>query len=269
MVEYQNEVRCCLELLKQHVKQSSIGYKALAERLGVSVLTIKRQLNGHEISMTKLLALCDAAQVDFTELWETVKNRKVEHNIFTEKQDRAFYYFPHLFRYFMELLSKNTPKQIQETWNISSASTHIYLRKLEEIGLISLSEKGSPTILISEPMGFGGNSLNVIKPIQAALIDVSNKLIAPSQDEAFVIVKPMLLSEDLRHKMHKDIAELVSRYAELSERYYFESNLPPYNIVVCDYKIQEEGSYPDIIDVTGFESASESNCESPTKADGQ
>lgn len=257
MVEYRNVVGCCLELLKEHVKQSSTGYQQLAERLGVSVLTIKRQLNGDEISMSKLLALCDAAQVDFTEIWEKVKNRKVEHNLFTEKQDYAFYYFPHLFRYFMELLSQNTPKQIEETWNISSASTHIYLRKLEEIGLISLSEKANPTILISEPMGFGGESLNVIKPIQAALIDVSDKLIAPREDEPFVITKPMLLSEDLRHKMYKEIAELVSRYAELSERYYFDSSLPPFNLVVCDYKVQEEESYPDIVDVTGFELPSE------------
>lgn len=76
MVEYRNVVRLCLELLKKHVKQSSTGYQQLAERLGVSVLTIKRQLNGDEISMSKLLALCDAAQVDFTEIWRKLKTEK-------------------------------------------------------------------------------------------------------------------------------------------------------------------------------------------------
>jgi transcriptional regulator with XRE-family HTH domain len=252
-MEYRNKVRCCLVFVKEHVKKSSTGYQQLAERLGVSVLTIKRQLNGDEISMSKLLALCDAAQVEFSEIWAKVENRKAEHNVFTKEQDYAFYYFPHLFRYFIELISNNSPSQIQEIWNISPASTHIYLRKLEELNLISLSEKANPTMLISEPMGFEGESLNVIKGIQKALIDVSDKLIAPREDEPFVIVKPMLLSEDLRHKMYKEIAELVSRYAELSERYFFSSTLPPCNLVICDYKVQDEEPFPDIIDITGFE----------------
>ena len=258
-MEYQNIVRSCLALLKENVKQSSIGYQQLAEILGVSVLTIKRQLNGDEISMSKLLALCDAAQVDFTELWESVKNRKVEHFVFTKEQDYAFYYFPHLFRYFMELLSPNTPKQIEETWRISPASTHIYLRKLEELGLISLSDKANPTLLASKPMGFGGESLNVIKPIQKALTDISDKLNTPQNDEPFVITKPMFLSEDLRHKMYKEIAELVSRYAELSERYFFDSSLPAFNLVICDYKVQHDESYPDIIDVNEFKLPSRVN----------
>ena len=252
-MEYRNKVRCCLVFVKEHVKKSSTGYQQLAERLGVSVLTIKRQLNGDEISMSKLLALCDAAQVDFADIWAKVENRKAEHNVFTKEQDHAFYYFPHLFRYFIELLSKHAPTQIEQAWNISPASTHIYLRKLEELNLISLSEKANPTMLISEPMGFEGESLNVIKGIQKALIDVSDKLIAPREDEPFVIAKPMLLSEDLRHKMYKEIAELVSRYAELSERYFFSSTLPPCNLVICDYKVQDEEPFPDIIDISGFE----------------
>jgi hypothetical protein len=122
--------------------------------------------------------------------------------------------------------------------------------------LISLSEKANPTVLISKPMGFEGESLNVIKGIQKALIDVSDKLIAPREDEPFVIAKPMLLSEDLRDNMYKEIAELVSRYAELSERYFFSSNLPPYNLVICDYKVQGEEPFPDIIDISGFELSS-------------
>jgi transcriptional regulator with XRE-family HTH domain len=76
-MEYRNKVRCCLEFVKEHVKKSSIGYQQLAERLGVSILTIKRQLNGHEISMSKLLALCDAAQVDFSEIWAKVEKQYI------------------------------------------------------------------------------------------------------------------------------------------------------------------------------------------------
>jgi len=253
-MEYQNKVRCCLELVKKHVQQSSTGYQQLADRLKVSLLTVKRQLNGDEISMSKLLALCDAAQVSFGEIWEKVELRKVEHNIFTKEQDFAFYHFPHLFRYFAELcFNKQSPAQIEESWSITAVSTHLYLRKLETLGLLKLSEKGNPTLLLSEPMGFSDGSLNVIKAIQVGLKDVSDKLIAPREDEPFVITKPMLLSSELRHNMYKELSDIVSRYAELSERYYIHSNEQLFQLVICDYKIQEEESPPEIINITAFE----------------
>jgi hypothetical protein len=50
----------------------------------------------------------------------------------------------------------------------------------------------------------------------------------------------------------KKNSEVVSRYAELSERYHFNSNLPHFNLVIYDYKIREEEPYPDIVDVAGF-----------------
>jgi len=255
-MEYRNKTRVCLNLIKEYVKKNAIGYQQLADRLGVSLLTIKRQLNGDEISMSKLLALCDAAQLSFSEIWQQVEQRKVEHTVFSEKQDHAFYHFPHLLSYFLELCYyKQSPEQIQKRWKISSASTHIYLRELEKLALIRLSEKSKATLLVSEPIGFGNGSLNVIKDIQAGLNDVSEKLIAPREDEPFVIVKPMLLSEELRDKMYAELAELVSRYAELSERYFIESSHPAFQLVVCDYKIQEQAPLADIIDVKNFKRA--------------
>jgi len=253
-MEYQNKIRSCLTLIKEQVKASKVGYQELAQRLGVSVLTIKRQLNADEIAMSKLLALCDAAEIDFAHVWQQVEQRKVEHTVFTQEQDKAFYFNPHLFHYFLELFSaKQTPEQIQQNWNICSASTHVYLRKLETLGLLQLSATGKPNFLISEPIGFGNGSLNIIKHIQQGLIDVSDKLITPREDEPFVIVKPMQLSEELRNKMYDEIKGLVSRYAEISERYYLTSDVPAYQLVCCDYKIQPEQPLADIIDVMSFD----------------
>lgn len=255
-LEYHNKVRSCLALLKTHIKQSATSYQQLADRTGVSLLTIKRQLNGDEISMTKLLALCDAAQIRFCELWEQVEQRKVEHNVFTDEQDKAFYHFPHLLRYFLELqLAKQTPEQIQQQWQISPASTHLYLRKLETLGLILLSEKGHPTMLMSEPVGFSGNSLNLRKGVKKGLEDICAGIMSPGQNgegETFVITKPMILADHLREKMYQEMSALVSRYAELSERYFVTSDIPAYQLVVCDYKMGEPEPLPDIINVVDF-----------------
>jgi hypothetical protein len=53
--------------------------------------------------------------------------------------------------------------------------------------------------------------------------------------------------------MYKEISELESRYSELSERYYIQSSEPLFQLVVCDYKVQEEESPPEIINVLGFD----------------
>jgi hypothetical protein len=252
-VEYQNKVRYCLQLLKEQIKNSAINYQQLADKLAVSVLTIKRQLNGEEISMGKLLALCDASQVNFSELWQKVENRVVEDTVFSKEQDFAFYHFPHLFHFFIELANNKTPESIRQQWQLTPASNHLYLRKLEQLKLISLSEQGKPTILLADPIGFGPESLCVIQSIQESLKQVSDNLITPNDNEPFIIAKPMMLDENLREKMYQELKELVSRYAELSERYYLDANLPSHNLVICDYKMHQEPQLAEIININGFE----------------
>jgi transcriptional regulator with XRE-family HTH domain len=257
-MEYQNKVRACLALVKQQVKQRKLNYHYISERLNVSVLTIKRQLNGEDIAMSKLLALCNACEVKFVDIWLEVENRKVQHTEFSKDQDRAFYQNPHLLRYFIELcLNKQSAEALQKEWGLSSASTHVYLRKLEQLALITLSEQNKATLLLAEPIGFGAGSLTVIKPIQAALIDVSEKLASERDDEPFVIVKPMLLPDELRHKMYDELKEVVSRYAELSERYFCDSSHQPQQLVICDYHLQESdaemGAEFNIINVFSIE----------------
>jgi transcriptional regulator with XRE-family HTH domain len=253
-MEYRNKVKSCLTFVKAHLKKQKVTYQQLADRLDVSLLTIKRQLNGDEISMSKLLGLCDAAGASFTDIWQQVEERKVQHTVFTVEQDLAFYKFPHLLHYFLELFcEKNSPEHIQEKWQLSPASTHIYLRELEKLALLNLSPKGTPTFLITEPIGFGSGSLNIMKEIQRALVDVSEKLINERDEEPFIIVKPLLLTDKLRSKMYEELMAVVSSYSELSERYYNDSQFPAGQLVICDYKPQQqENILCDIINVVSF-----------------
>jgi len=96
MIEYQNKVSSCISQIKERIKAQSLNYQAIADRLGVSLLTVKRQLNGEDISLTKLLALCDAAEVDFSEIWQSVNETAAIHTLITEAQDAAFFKNPHL-----------------------------------------------------------------------------------------------------------------------------------------------------------------------------
>jgi transcriptional regulator with XRE-family HTH domain len=235
-LNYPKKLKLCLSLLKQELREQKITYQQLADRLGVSLLTVKRQLNSTDIAFSKLIAICDAAGIEFSQIWHQIEAQKPAHTIFTKEQDATFCSYPHVYQYFVELFfNKKSTKQIQIENELTAASSYIYLRKLEEIDLISLSPNNKVTFLVSEPLGFAINTKFVFKEFQNALIEVSNRLIEPDKYEDFVIVKSLTLPDELRSKMYKETVELVSRYAELSESYFMHSSHPQHQLLICGY----------------------------------
>jgi len=244
----------CLLLLKQKLKDQGITYQQLANRLDVSLLTVKRQLNSEDIAFSKLLAICDSAEIEFHEIWQQVEAQKPAHTMFTKEQDNAFCRFPNLYQYFVELfLNKKSPQQIQIENSLTTASSYLYLRKLEELELLSLSVGGKVSFLVSAPLGFKKSTKFVFKEIQNALFEVSNRLVDDEKHEDFVLVKPLILPDELRTKMYKETVELVSRYAELSERYFLQSGHPLHHLVVCGYRRDDIHLGFKIINTTNFD----------------
>ncbi|WP_395344273.1 hypothetical protein PN836_005765 [Ningiella sp. W23] len=230
------KLKNCLDEIKKRLKEKRITYQQIADNLDVSLLTIKRQLNADDIAFVKLLSLCDAAGLSLTEILSEIEDTKAKHTSFTEEQDLAFCENECLFHYFAELFfNKKPPKNIQSEYHLTQASTHRYLRKLEDIGLISLSAKGNISFLVEAPIGFVESAQFVFKEIENALKVVAGRLSNVSQFNDFVIVKPLTLPTEIRDQMFREIADIVSSYAELSERFYLMSDCPVTSLVVCGY----------------------------------
>lgn len=230
------KLKNCLDVIKKRLKQKRITYQQIADKLGVSLLTIKRQLNADDIAFVKLLSLCDAAGLSLTEILSDIEDTKAKHSSFTEEQDLAFCENECLFHYFAELFfNKKSPQNIETEYHLTQASTYRYLRKLEDIGLISLSVKGNVTFLVEAPIGFVESAQFVFKEIENALKLVAGRLSKASQYNDFVVVKPLTLPTEIRDQMFREIADIVSSYAELSERFYLMSDYPVSSLVVCGY----------------------------------
>lgn len=254
MNEYQNKVISCIRLVKEQVKAQSLNYQTIADRLNISLLTVKRQLNGDDISLSKLLAICDAAEVNFSEIWQTVDETAVAHTIITDEQDSAFYKNPHLFSFFIELFQqKRTPEEIKQQWDLTSASLHLYLRKLETLDLIRVTAQQKISFRVSEPIGFGPESKVIKKEVANDLMQISQLYGSGEEQSGFMIAKPLKLSVELRDKMHQELCEIVSRYAELSEKYFIQSEHPVFNLAVCSYLARNAEKTSDIINLTHFD----------------
>lgn len=68
-----------------------------------------------------------------------------------------------------------------------------------------------------------------------------------------MIAKPLKLSIDLREKKYRELCEIVSRYAELSEKYFIQSEHPIVNLAVCSYLTSNTENTSDIINLTHFD----------------
>jgi transcriptional regulator with XRE-family HTH domain len=253
MIEYQNQVRQCLKAIKSQIKSRNITYQYMADRLGVSLVTVKRQLNANDLSLSKLLALCEAAGLDFLEAWQSIAEQKPLHTFITAEQDKAFFNNPHLMRFFFKLyIGKQSPEQIQKQCKLTSSSLHLYLRKLESLELISSFTSQKVTLAVAAPLGFGAGSLVLRQGLSAALKDCITAINQEHKTDQFLLLKPMRLSDELRSKMREEIEDVISQFAELSERYFSNSDHKLYNLVAFEYRESGLNEAVSIKNVRGF-----------------
>jgi hypothetical protein len=254
MNEYQNKVTSCIRLVKERIKAQSLNYQTIADRLNISLLTVKRQLNSDDISMSKLLAICDAAEINFSDIWQTVDEAEITHTLITEEQDSAFYKNPHLFSFFIELFQqKRTAEEIKQQWDLTPASLHLYLRKLETLDLIRVTAQQKISFRVREPIGFDAGSKVMNKEFANQLKQMSKLYGSGEKQSEFMIAKPLKLSVELREKMYQELCEIVSRYAELSEKYFIQSEHPVFNLAVCCYLAGSSEKTADIINLSHFD----------------
>ncbi|NRB36835.1 MAG: hypothetical protein HRU20_00040 [Pseudomonadales bacterium] len=253
-MNYQDKIKRCLSFIKDEVKTQGDTYQQLADKLEISLLTVKRQLNAGEISMSKLLALCDAVGLDFIDVWNAIEQQEQTHNVFSEQQDKAFYQHPALYTYFKALYQfQQSPEEIEQFWSISPASSEAYLNKLQTIGIIERGKNTYFKFLVSGPIDFSDDSLMVSSNIQKNLKIIGDNIVTGKGGADLLLVKPLKLNEEIREKMYAEIQEIANKYSELSQRYFNLADLPTQQLFICDYLPERDVQAELIVDVTKFE----------------
>lgn len=126
-------------VVKSLLKKKGMTYEQLAEQMDYSVPTIKRILGGEELSLNRLLQLCDILDTNLSEIEVLTQEPEGETPSFTEAQDEYLAKNKNYFAYLMKLYSGMTPKQIAEQYGLTERSTDKYLIGLEKHDLIKVS----------------------------------------------------------------------------------------------------------------------------------
>lgn len=126
--------------IKSLLKSKKKNYEELAVYLEVSVPTVKRILTKEELSLSRLLKICDYLEVSLSDLEKLAKHNHQNTEIyFTDKQDEFLAKNSHFLTFLLELYSRLSPQQIQKKYKLSSKSLELYLIKLDRLGLVRYS----------------------------------------------------------------------------------------------------------------------------------
>lgn len=208
----------CLAKLKDQLKEKRVTYKALAEALDISEVSVKRLLNHHTITLERLLEIAQILEIDAAELLASAQS-KPELTFFTEEQDAAFYGYPHLHAYFEQLFTKKkSPKVIEKEFGLNAASTHLYLRKLETLDLLTIGSNQNVSFRVSEPIGFSSKSRVIRANIKSAIIATCDRVLDQQADGDMMLVRELNLDNAIYGQLMKELSQVIGRYSELSHQ---------------------------------------------------
>lgn len=125
--------------LKERLKKRGLTYEDLAEHLEVSVPTVKRYLGPEEMTVSRLLQICEFVDLELEELAKVIEVGGLEEERFSDEQDKFLAKNPRYFAYFMRLCEGLSPAQIAEKHNLTQRSTDKYLIGLEKVDLIRVT----------------------------------------------------------------------------------------------------------------------------------
>lgn len=177
-------------LIKQELKSRAISYQDLAHELDLSQVSVKRLLNNAQpMSMQRLIHISQLIEFPLSILLEKAEANLHAIPLFTTEQDDAFYHCPPLFTFWSELAEHKTVEEITKRYDLDPASVHLYLRKLEKVGLISLGLNNQCKLQVAGHTAFEQGAkypdfftARVLEGLQQRVVNI-----AVDDDQAFLV----------------------------------------------------------------------------------
>lgn len=144
--------------LKKLLKAKGIVYQDLAQKLGLSLPSVKRILSKGDMTLSRLEEICQASGIavsDVLRLMETLSEGESEE--LTDEQEHYLARNPARLAYFELLLNGLKPKQIEAEFKLSPSQTVKILSDLDKWKLIEWSGQNKIKLKTTEMIRFRRN----------------------------------------------------------------------------------------------------------------
>lgn len=230
-------------VIKELLKEKGLTYDDVAAQLGCSLPTVNRILGSEEISLNRILELCDLLDVTFSDLASMTKEQNLKEDRFTEAQENFLSKNNHLFAYFLKLISGESPKDIAASNNLTQKSTDKYLIALEKQELIKVSGKNKIRPVFKGMPKLGKGALGrayyekIISGSGRFFIDHIRKNLQKTEgaSNAQFTVNGSKMTSQTYYKLIEEMEVLFSRYRDISDMEEKIKNPKDLKTVVINY----------------------------------
>lgn len=131
------------EGLKILLKNKGWTYGDLAEALGCSLPTVKRILGPEELTLSRLLQICEILETTLSDLERLAGARELEPSAgFTDEQEEFLAKHPNFLAFLSLLYAGDSPEKISREFGLTKRSQELYLLRLEKHEFLSVDAKG-------------------------------------------------------------------------------------------------------------------------------
>lgn len=172
MPKAQNEYRHVTDQLKRRLKEARIGYRELADAIGISESGLKKFMTAKDGSLQRVAEVCHYLGISLGELYRD--DRELAYR-FTPEQQTAFLANHLLFVLYWQLVYERLPfSSVQKEINLDSRQGFRLLRQLDQLKMIRLMPNGRirlPRIQAVKWVGEGPFIEKILKQWARAVID--------------------------------------------------------------------------------------------------
>ena len=203
--------------LKALMKKNRLTYQSIGSALDLSTATVKRRLNGEDITINQLKEFAEILSVSFYELIELSKAEGTKPHLFTPEQEGILSTHIHYILSFRLVLAGRNFSQIRVSLNLNERQFRKILRELERVNLVRLMPQDRIVATVRFPFKWqprGALSQTYNKHILQTIM----KRIASDKGTAGVNRKfEIALPPDSYRAFCADVESVYLRYRNLSE----------------------------------------------------
>lgn len=220
--------------LKQVLSAQGLRYRDLADRLGTSEATVKRLFHDQDCKLSRLIELCEALGVGFSELAELAASSRTESSVLPVDTEQALAADPGLGAFFMLLVGGLTPEAIGHQNSLTQSDVYRYLRELEKLRLVQLHHSGTVDFKIKRPVRW-----RLDGPLHQLLVRVNQTFVKEALANHQRTGHPFysasrLFSEHSIKLLSDEVGKLYERFqqqASLDQMFYPVETLQPLKLL--------------------------------------
>jgi transcriptional regulator with XRE-family HTH domain len=133
-----SETQRLMQTLKQQLKLQGLTYRDVAATLAVSEASVKRLLNSGQLTLDRLLKLCERLGLTLAELTELAAARQDKLRVLSAAQEKELVSDPRLLLVTVCILNHWTLEELLAQYRLETAEAIGLLLRLERLGLMDV-----------------------------------------------------------------------------------------------------------------------------------